>query len=217
LAVHRIDEQLWAQAETIFLRHADACLSFTDCTSFALLNERMEMKSSVTMPTSRWWGMSSSRGGSEEPHRTGPICGGGDPSWADRLRDVPIWVFHGARDRIVPPEYSEVMVAALKRLGADVRCTRYPDAQHDSWTRTYENPDLYELRWASSPVAGSSSCRTRADPAHGHPPRLGTEPPPSYGWRVGAKRPRVMPAILAGPFGEGSIKPSTPNDVPRGT
>jgi predicted nucleic acid-binding protein len=40
LEIQWIDEPLWAQAESIFLRYADACLSFTDCTSFALLNER---------------------------------------------------------------------------------------------------------------------------------------------------------------------------------
>jgi predicted peptidase len=73
-----------------------------------------------------------------------PICGGGDPTWADRLKGLPIRVFHGARDRIVPPECSEVMVAALKRVGADVRYTLYPDAEHDSWTRTYDDPALYE-------------------------------------------------------------------------
>src|SRR3954469_25020658 len=73
-----------------------------------------------------------------------PICGGSDPAWADRLKGLPIWAFHGARDRIVPPEYSEVMVAALRRVGADVRYTLYPEAEHDSWTRTYADPALYE-------------------------------------------------------------------------
>jgi predicted nucleic acid-binding protein len=41
LAIHRIDKHLWVQAEAIFLRYGDACLSFTDCTSFALLNEQV--------------------------------------------------------------------------------------------------------------------------------------------------------------------------------
>ena len=30
------------------------------------------------------------------------------------------------------------------RVGADVRYTLYPDAEHDSWTRTYDDPALYE-------------------------------------------------------------------------
>ena len=31
-----------------------------------------------------------------------PICGGGDPRWAEQLKDLPIWVFHGAKDDTVP-------------------------------------------------------------------------------------------------------------------
>src|SRR5262249_24589759 len=70
-------------------------------------------------------------------------CGGGNPSQAHRLRHLPVWAFHGARDRVVPPELSDQMVAELERIGADVRYTRYPDADHDSWTVTYANPQLY--------------------------------------------------------------------------
>jgi predicted peptidase len=72
-----------------------------------------------------------------------PVCGGGNPAQAHRLRHLPAWVFHGALDRIVPPELSDLMVAALEEVGADVRYTRYPDAEHDSWTATYANPELY--------------------------------------------------------------------------
>src|SRR4051794_9817819 len=72
-----------------------------------------------------------------------PICGGGDPTWAERLMGLPIWAFHGARDRIVPLEYSEVMVAAIKGLGGDLRFTVYPDADHDSGPRPYDDPALF--------------------------------------------------------------------------
>jgi uncharacterized protein len=37
LKIRRIDQSLWVEAEAIFLRYADVRLSFTDCTSFALL------------------------------------------------------------------------------------------------------------------------------------------------------------------------------------
>jgi predicted nucleic acid-binding protein len=39
LKVHRVSEVLWGQAEEIFLRYGDVRLSFTDCTSFALIHE----------------------------------------------------------------------------------------------------------------------------------------------------------------------------------
>lgn len=72
-----------------------------------------------------------------------PICGGGDPSYASVLKEIPVWVFHGARDELVPPRASEEMVEALQAVGGNVRFTLYPDAGHDSWTATYENPELY--------------------------------------------------------------------------
>ncbi len=73
-----------------------------------------------------------------------PICGGGDPKTAARLAHVPIWVFHGAKDPVVPVKRSEEMVAALKEAGGNVKFTVYPEAGHDSWTEAYNNPELYD-------------------------------------------------------------------------
>lgn len=74
-----------------------------------------------------------------------PICGGGNPTSAKKLKNVPIWVFHGAKDTTVPAKRSEAMVEALKEAGAkDVKFTLYPEAGHDSWTATYKNPDVWE-------------------------------------------------------------------------
>jgi len=74
-----------------------------------------------------------------------PICGGGRRSDARRIAQakLPTWVFHGAKDRVVPFEESQHMVDILEKLGGDVKFTVYPKAQHDSWTETYNNPELY--------------------------------------------------------------------------
>ncbi len=72
-----------------------------------------------------------------------PICGGGQPYLASRLRDVPVWAFHGEKDPVVPVRESQRMVAVVNAAGGNARLTVYPDAQHDSWTQTYDNPDLY--------------------------------------------------------------------------
>jgi predicted peptidase len=64
---------------------------------------------------------------------------------AQALCGLPAWVFHGARDTVVPVEESDEMVAALRACGADVRYTVYPEAGHDSWTSAYAEPELY--RW----------------------------------------------------------------------
>jgi predicted peptidase len=73
-----------------------------------------------------------------------PICGGGKRFMARRLKDVPVWAFHGARDNVVPLSESEEIVNALKGQGAEARLTVYPEAGHDSWTQTYNNPELYD-------------------------------------------------------------------------
>ena len=73
-----------------------------------------------------------------------PICGGGDPSKACVLKDIPVWVFHGAKDETVKLKASEDMVKALKDCEGNVQFTVYPEAGHDSWTETYNNPELYE-------------------------------------------------------------------------
>jgi predicted peptidase len=73
-----------------------------------------------------------------------PICGRGLPDRARALKDLPAWVFHGAEDTVVPLEESERMVEALKACGGSVRFTVYPGVGHDSWTQTYDDPELYK-------------------------------------------------------------------------
>jgi predicted peptidase len=74
-----------------------------------------------------------------------PICGGGNPADAKKLKGLPIWVFHGAKDRVVPAARSQAMVKALEAAGAKgVKFTLYPDAEHDSWTKTYNDPAVWK-------------------------------------------------------------------------
>ncbi len=82
-----------------------------------------------------------------------PICGGGQMislllsrrDKAAALKTLGVWAFHGAKDAVVPLEESQRMVDALKKEGVrDVKLTVYPEAQHDSWTETYRNPELYQ-------------------------------------------------------------------------
>jgi len=81
-----------------------------------------------------------------------PICGGGNvvdvllpkKGAESALKTLPIWAFHGAKDPTVKLEESQRMVDAFKRAGNnDVKLTIYPEAQHDSWTETYNNEELY--------------------------------------------------------------------------
>jgi predicted peptidase len=82
-----------------------------------------------------------------------PICGGGDvislvvgkDKEGDALKTLGIWAFHGAKDPVVPVEESQRMITACKKFGIkDLKLTIYPEAQHDAWTETYKNPELYQ-------------------------------------------------------------------------
>ena len=83
----------------------------------------------------------------ENPERfaaIAPICGGGLAWRARRLQNVPTWAFHGVKDPTVPVRASEEMVDAMKKANAlEVKLTEYPEAGHDSWTVTYDNPELF--------------------------------------------------------------------------
>lgn len=88
------------------------------------------------------------RWGAAEPGRFAaivPVSGRGDPSQACKLKNTPVWAFHGDRDDIVTPFGSFAMVEAIRSCGGKPpRLTIYPDTGHDAWTPTYDDPALYE-------------------------------------------------------------------------
>ena len=74
-----------------------------------------------------------------------PICGGGDPDQAEKMKHIPIWAFQGEADTVVVPQFSTLMVDALNKAGAkQVKYTGYTDVGHDSWTATAANPKVWE-------------------------------------------------------------------------
>ncbi|MCI0461731.1 MAG: prolyl oligopeptidase family serine peptidase [Gemmataceae bacterium] len=77
-----------------------------------------------------------------------PVCGGGDEALAERIAEVPVWAFHGARDGVVKPARSRNMIEALKQAGGSPTYTEYPDVGHNSWVRAYRDPELF--RWLFS-------------------------------------------------------------------
>ena len=77
-----------------------------------------------------------------------PVCGGGDPKMVSKFAKLPIWCFHGDADTVVKPVRSREMVDALRMVGSPIKYTEYPGVQHDSWSATYSNSDLYEWLFA---------------------------------------------------------------------
>lgn len=73
-----------------------------------------------------------------------PICGKLETTGACKLKDLPVWVFHGALDEVYSHTYSDGFVDALEKCGGNVKYTLYPDVDHFSWVPAYNDPALYK-------------------------------------------------------------------------
>ncbi|HOQ33420.1 MAG TPA: accessory Sec system protein Asp2 [Candidatus Hydrogenedens sp.] len=93
-----------------------------------------------------------------------PICGGGELAFikqrlerpeipdetpqdveqrVQRLKDMPIWAFHGADDDVVPVDCTRNFVQKIKDAGGTkILYTEYPGVKHNSWVKAYEETDL---------------------------------------------------------------------------
>ena len=74
-----------------------------------------------------------------------PICGGGDEATAAKIKDLPIWCFHGDADTAVRVERSRTMIEALRAAGGAPKYSELAGVGHDSWTPAYRDPDV--LTW----------------------------------------------------------------------
>jgi len=74
-----------------------------------------------------------------------PICGGGSKDLTPKMINVPIWAFHGVKDDVVPARYSIMMVEGVQKAGGKAKITLYPNANHNSWDPTFNDPKY--LTW----------------------------------------------------------------------
>ncbi|MFL6592477.1 MAG: phospholipase [Luteimonas sp.] len=79
-----------------------------------------------------------------------PLAGEADPyaALARKLHGVPAWIFHGAKDDLVPVHDDRLTYVALQVAGADVHYTEFPDANHNAWDRAYALPALWTWLFA---------------------------------------------------------------------
>lgn len=69
---------------------------------------------------------------------------------AERVGKIPIWIFHGADDDIVPVTESRRMTEAMKQIGAEVHYTEYPGVGHPCWNKAYDEPKLFQWLFSKS-------------------------------------------------------------------
>ncbi|MCD0486623.1 dienelactone hydrolase family protein [Pedobacter sp. MC2016-14] len=73
------------------------------------------------------------------------ICGGDNITNVNKYKKVPLWIFHGGKDAIVPPAFSKEIADQLKIIGKEVKYTFYPEADHNSWDSAFAEPQF--LSW----------------------------------------------------------------------
>ncbi len=73
-----------------------------------------------------------------------PVCGGGDPKFDNRIRDVDVWAFHGTNDVNVPVQQSRDMIDAIKKAGGDPKYTEFKNSAHYIWPLVIATPDLLD-------------------------------------------------------------------------
>ena len=79
-----------------------------------------------------------------------PVAGGGNSAAVKEHRKVPLWVFHGAKDPVVPVSQSQSMVEALEKARSEVKYTEFPDADHGISGNVYNDEKVHEWLFEQS-------------------------------------------------------------------
>ncbi|MFZ0087578.1 MAG: alpha/beta hydrolase-fold protein [Candidatus Acidiferrales bacterium] len=82
------------------------------------------------------------------------LCGYGDAYMIPRVAKVPVWIFQGEEDPVVPVSRARTWVAELRGAGAAPKYTEYPSIGHDAWDVAFQEPDL--VTWLFSHRAGGA-------------------------------------------------------------
>ena len=73
-----------------------------------------------------------------------PICGGGMKWNTGRLKNIPVWAFHGKEDLVVSVEESIRMVDAVNENGGTAKLTLLDNTGHNSWDYAYAQKQLFD-------------------------------------------------------------------------
>jgi predicted peptidase len=77
-----------------------------------------------------------------------PICGGGNPALAAKMKEVAVWAFHGAKDKNVPVSGSRTVITAIKQAGGHPRYIEFPGHEHNIFDEVKATPGLLDWMFA---------------------------------------------------------------------
>jgi len=73
-----------------------------------------------------------------------PICGGGDKNFGKKLKSLPIWAWHGDKDRVIKPSRSRDMIDAIKKAGGNPKYSEIKGRGHNSWTDAWNSKEMWD-------------------------------------------------------------------------
>lgn len=90
-----------------------------------------------------------------------PIAGGGDPAMATKVKDIPIWAFHGENDGLIPVKRGREMVEAVREAGGTPLYTEVSGGNHDIWLDVYGSRQV--LDWMLNPKSEDDGAELAAN------------------------------------------------------
>jgi pimeloyl-ACP methyl ester carboxylesterase len=95
-----------------------------------------------------------------------PVAADSRPEWAQKVKDIPIWAFHGSDDRSeLNAAKGRQAVAYVKKLGGKPKYTELPGGGHEP-DHAYHNDELYAWlrKQSKNPSgAGRQAAKSRAE------------------------------------------------------
>ena len=79
-----------------------------------------------------------------------PMAGYSDPNQLEQIKEIPIWIFHGNKDKWNPVEGSRNMYKILSEINADVKYTEYNLGHGDTFKKAFKEPEL--ISWMFSKI-----------------------------------------------------------------
>ena len=72
-----------------------------------------------------------------------PICGGGDKTLGKKIAKMPIWAWHGDKDRVIKVNRSRDMIEAIKDAGGFPKYSEIKGRGHNAWTDVWNSGELW--------------------------------------------------------------------------
>ena len=149
--------QLWVDVAWSTLEHRMPAISDPMRLMFEVIDAHLS-DSSLQIDPDRVYAMGLSMGGygtwDAIQRRPGlfaaavPICGGGDKSRGRDLAALPIWAWHGDRDKVIRVSRSRDMIAAIKAAGGAPKFTELPGVGHNSWSACWKSEEMWKWLFA---------------------------------------------------------------------